>query len=625
VSQKSLGIRSSRAVNAEELFEDWSAKLSAALETQSAPDFAALFVEGGYWRDILSFSWERPTFAGKKAIAEGFAAIVGQAGPRNVRLAAGRTPPRLARRSGRDVVEAWFEFDTAAGIGAGFVRLVDDKDRLDSDSSAQARAWLLLTTLQELSGFEERVGNRRPSGAHFSKIESPVSWSQQRAKDMEFADRDPEVLIVGAGQGGVILGARLRQMGVDALIIEKSDRVGNVWRNRYNNLTLHNKLTANHFPYMPFPETWPIWLPKDMLGDWLEFYTKSMELSVWTSTELQSAHFDESEKAWTVALGQTDGGTRTMRVPHLVIATGVSGGLPKKPDMPGLSDFAGDVVHSGEFRTGMDYQGRDALVVGTGNSGHDIAQDLFVSGAHSVSILQRGPTCVLSLEPSAVISYSIYSDETPVEDTDLMVAALPHELLLDSYKWITKKTSVYDKDLIEKLNAVGFKTHIGDDQTGFQLLYLRGAGGYYIDVGCADLLINGDVGLIQHDDVDRFVADGLLMKDGRVVPLDLIVQATGFESMSEMVRRLLGADVADRLGAVWGFDENDNIRNMWTRTPQDGLWLMGGAILEARLNSRFLALEIKASLEGLMPARDAMPLVGLPRATRLNMAGAPAP
>lgn len=594
-------------LSAQNLFEGWLAELSAVIDACDGEMFAALFAEDGYWRDILSFTWERPTFAGREAIAEGFAATVDQAGIDSVRIAAGRTAPRFARRSGRKVIEGWFEFNLAVGTGAGFARLVYD-GRADNGSPLGARAWLLLTTLQHLRGFEDKVGDRRPSGEHFSKIESPVSWAQQRVREIAFADRDPEVVIIGAGQGGLILGARLRQMGVDVLIIDKAEHVGDVWRNRYNNLTLHNKLTANHFPYLAFPETWPIWLPKDMLGDWLESYAKVMELNVWNQTELATARFDEAEKMWTVTLKRPDGVTRAMRVPHVVFATGVSGGLPKKPDMPGLSDFGGEVLHSGEFRAGTDFKGRNAIVVGTGNSGHDIAQDLHVSGAHSVSIMQRGATCVLSLKPSAIISYSIYSDETPVEDTDLMVAALPHPMLIDSYKWITKKTSEYDRELIEQLNAIGFRTHNGHDETGFQLLYLRGAGGYYIDVGCAELLIDGSIGFVRYEEIDRFVADGLRMRDGRLIPLDLVVQATGFESMAEMVRRVLGDAVADRLGKVWGFDDDGNIRNMWTRTPQDGLWLMGGAILEARLNSRFLALEIKAALEGLSPGRDAMPL-----------------
>lgn len=602
------GIRKERKLSAREMVENWLDDLSGVFERKDAGGFADLFTEDGYWRDIISFTWDRPTFSGREAIAKAFTATAPRSGARNFRIAVGRTAPRFARRSGQNVIEAWFDFDLDVGTGSGFARLIHDGERAGAVDSDGAKAWLLLTTLQNLRGVEEKIGRNRPSGEKFSKIESPLNWAQQRAEEASYSSRDPQVIVVGAGQGGLILGARLRQMGVDALIIDKSERVGDIWRNRYNNLTLHNKLTANHFPYMPFPETWPEWLPKDMLGDWLEAYAKFMELNVWTSTTLEAAAFDEDAREWSVTLRLAGGKSRTMRVPHLVIATGVSGSLPKKPDMPGLSDFAGEVVHSGEFSTGTAYKGRKALVVGTGNSGHDIAQDLYVSGANAVTVMQRGPTCVLSLEPSAVISYSVYSEDTPVEDTDLMVVALPHDLILESYKWITKKTGEYDREMLEKLNAIGFRTHSGEDDTGFQLLYLRGAGGYYIDVGCTKLLIDGKIGLVQYDDIDRFVPAGLAMKDGTTIPLDLVVQATGFEHIDEMVRRLLGDDVADRIGPVWGFDANGNIRNMWSRTPQDGLWLMGGAILESRLNSRFLALEIKASLEGLMPPRDALPL-----------------
>src|SRR5690606_22065033 len=136
---KSLGIHPRRLSVAEVLFEDWLAQLSTAFEAQSAKYFAALFEVDGYWRDILSFSWERPTFSGHKAIADGFAATVPQARPRNLRIASNRTSPRFARRSGKDVIEAWFDFDTATGPGAGFVRLIYCNDQIDCDNSVQPR------------------------------------------------------------------------------------------------------------------------------------------------------------------------------------------------------------------------------------------------------------------------------------------------------------------------------------------------------------------------------------------------------------------------------------------------------------------------------------------------------
>lgn len=583
-------------VSAIDLFSRWISKLSSEMEKRDAVGFAGLFAPDGSWKDILSFSWRRPILQSGQ-IAETFVESIERSGAGGARLAKGRTPPRFSRRSGRAVVEGWFDFDLTIGHGRGFARLVFHPGDVES-----ARAWLLLTTLHEIKGAEEHIHHLRPSGEKFSKIVGPISWRQQRESEQAFVDRDPEVLIVGAGQSGLMLAARLRQMGADALVIDRLPNVGDIWRGRYNNLTIHNKICANHFPYMPFPPTWPNWLPKDMLADWLESYAKLMELNVWTNTSLSSALYDEATGQWSVNITHADGSSRKMRCPHLVLATGVSGGVPKKPDLPGLDSFTGDVVHSGEFRTGVDWAGKNALVIGTGNSGHDVAQDLYVSGAGAVTIMQRGATCVLSLEPSSTLPFTIYDEDCNVEDVDLMAAAVPEAMLIDSYKWITRSTNEYDRELLAKLNAIGFKTHSGADGTGWQLMYLRGNGGYYIDVGCSSLLIERKIGLIQHEDSDRFVPEGLLMKDGTIKPLDLVVLATGFESIGDNVGRLLGAEVAAKVGKVWGFDDDGNMRGMWTRTGQPGLWLMGGAMLEARINSRFLALEIIGSLKGLIPS-----------------------
>lgn len=591
-------------VTPELVFANWLAQFGQAVEQHDAKAFGALFAGDGFWRDILSFTWEHRTFGGPAQIGEAFAVAVDRVGAKNVRTAAKRSAPRLVKRSGRVVIEAYFDFDTALGLGTGFVRLLhNEADPLNP------KVWILLTSLYELRGFEAKTGLRRPTGDEYSQIVAPENWQHMRDKERRYDDRDPQVLIIGAGQGGLILAARLRQMGVDALVVEKSARVGDVWRQRYNNLTLHNELVANHFPYLEFPTTWPVWLPKDMLASWLEAYAEFIELNVWTSTVVRQTHFDEATKQWEISLQRGDGSTRRMRVPHVVMATGVSGGTPKRPQLPGLADFKGSVLHSNEYASGLDWKGKHAIVVGTGNSGHDVAQDLYVSGAASVSMVQRGASCVVSLDPSARISYAIFAEGRPVEDADLMAASIPYPVLEATYKWITKRTQTLDMELIRKLNAVGFRTHDGEDATGFQFLYLRGTGGYYIDVGCCQLIIDKKVDLIQYDDSEHFVAGGLRMKDGSTVPADLVVLATGFDGLEANVRKLFGDEVAERVGPVWGFDKDNVMRNMWRRTPQDGLWLMGGAIIEARLYSRFLALEIRASLSGLLPQREALPLV----------------
>jgi cation diffusion facilitator CzcD-associated flavoprotein CzcO len=594
----------SASVTAPEIFTAWLERFAAAMERRDADGVLRFFDPESHWKDILSFTWEHRTFSGLNAIRSALESALLIAEPCNIRVAEGRTRPYQIRRTAKTVIEAYFDFDTKVGKGTAFVRLLhNDADPLNP------RIWLLLTTLQALHGFEEKTGRRRPTGDEYSKNVTAENWLDDRNKEQRFIDRDPEVLIVGAGQAGLILAARLRQMGVDALVIDKMARVGDVWRQRYHSLTLHNGITANHMPYMPFPETWPVWLPKDMLAGWLESYASFLELNVWTETNLEKADFNQDLKNWTIRLKCSDGSERRMTCKHLVVATGVSGSVPHVPEIPGLEEFKGTVIHSSEFEKGGRYVGKRAIVVGAGNSGHDVAQDLHVNGAGKVWMLQRGPTCLVSLNPSAKMVYAIYDEGRPIEDVDLISAAVPYPVMKDTYRWITKKSAELDKELLEGVHAAGFETYFGDDDTGFQMMYLRGQGGYYINVGCSELIADGKVGVLQTRNMDRFVEGGLRMSDGSTIECDLVVLATGFKNMQEGIRELVGDDVADRLGTVWGFDDDHAMKNMWRQTVQEGLWITGGALLDARLYSRFLAIEIKAALEGILPRKSQLPLV----------------
>jgi cation diffusion facilitator CzcD-associated flavoprotein CzcO len=580
---------------AEELFRGWLAGFGAALEQGDADGLADCFVADGHWRDILTFAWDFRTFSGREAIATGLSVRSGVVRPRQVRVAPERMAPRLVKRSGREVVEAYFDFDTEVGHASAFVRLLVD----EANPGSAPQAWLLLTALQALHGFEEKIGPRRPTGTEYSRNFAGDNWLEERAKARAFTDRDPQVLIVGGGQAGLILAARLGQMGVDALIVERNPRVGDNWRNRYHSLTLHNEVWANSMPYIPFPPTWPTFLPKDKLSGWLEAYAEFMELNVWSSTEFVSAQYDPDAASWTATLSH-DGVQRELRVPHLVLATGSVSGVPRMPALAGLEAFGGEVMHSSEFTSGTVYAGRRALVIGTGNSGHDVAQDLHANGAE-VTIVQRRPTCVVSLVPSGTMVYALYS-EGPVEDIDLITASIPYPVLRETYQWLTRKTCELDRELLDGLAAAGFETDFEPDGTGFHMRYLRTGGSYYINVGCSDLIAAGKIGLVHSRDIERFDDRGVRLADGRHVPTDLVVLATGYENQQETIRRMLGDDVADAIGPIWGFDEQGFMRSMWRQTAQPGFWIMGGALNECRLYSRFLAVQIRAALEGILPA-----------------------
>ncbi|MGY9056638.1 MAG: flavin-containing monooxygenase, partial [Alphaproteobacteria bacterium] len=413
-----------------------------------------------------------------------------------------------------------------------------------------------------------------------------------------YEDRDPTVLVIGGGQAGLAIAARLGMLEIDTLVIDKNQRIGDNWRNRYHSLALHNQIFANHLPYMPFPPSWPKYIPKDMLANWFEIYSEAMAINFWTSTEFTGGSYDDAAKCWSVTVRRADGTEHTMRPRHVIFANGVSG-ISKVPDLPGLDEFKGDIIHSHSFTDGSGWKGKKALVLGTGNSGHDVAQDLY---SHDVgtTIIQRGSTTVVSIDPSAKLNYALYLEGPNLDDCDLIASAGTYPLIVKGYQLAVQRMAELDKDLIAGLKAKGFKYDLGEDGTGHQMKYRRRGGGYYLDAGASGLIIDGEIGLMQFDDIERFCAEGALMKDGSTAPADLLVLATGYYTQQELVRRLLGDEVADKIGEVWGIGEDGEMANMWKRTAQDGLWFMAGSLAQCRIYSKYLALQIKALEEGLI-------------------------
>lgn len=587
-------VKLERDIEAAHLFDDWLEKARVALETPDVERFTALFADDGYWMDYLAFTWRYRTFQGHEEIRGAADRTLSSHAVRSIGVSTERARPRLARRSGTNVLEGFFDFETADGAGTAYVRL-----RLHDDGT-DPTVWVLLTTLQSVRGYTERTGINRPRGRE--EDDGTMNWLDRRNAEQAFENRDPEVIIVGGGHSALTLGARLRQMGVDALILEKNHRIGDNWRNRYHALTLHNEVATNTLPYMPYPTTWPSFLPKDKLAQWLESYAEAMELNVWTDSEVIGAHRDEQTSRWTVRIRRGDGSITERTTPQVVLSTGGHSGVPKLPQIPGLEDFAGRAFHSSAYRSATEHIGENVVVIGVGSSAHDIAKDLYENGAGSVTMIQRNPSAVISLDPCGTMVYSAYSDDLDPADVDFVQAATPYPILKSTYQWLTKKTCDLDRDLIEGLEAAGFRTDFEPDHTGFHMKYLRKGGGYYINAGCSELIIDGKIGIRQAADLDRIEAGGLRMRDGSLLPADTLVLASGYENQQEGVRQLFGDEVAERVGSIWGFDENYIMRNMWVRTAQDGFWVMGGSLMEARLYSTYLAVQIRADLLGILPS-----------------------
>jgi putative flavoprotein involved in K+ transport len=287
-----------------------------------------------------------------------------------------------------------------------------------------------------------------------------------------------------------------------------------------------------------------------------------------------------------------DGSERVLRPRHLVFANGASA-YPLVPEIAGLGDFRGEVIHSEGFDSGAGWAGKRALIIGTGSSANDIALDLHSHGVHT-TLVQRGSTTVVSINPSARLNEAVWNEAGALEDADQVASAATPPLMMKGYKAVVKRMVELDRELIEGLKGIGFKHDMGEDDTGHQVKYYTRGGGYNLDAGSSALMIKGEIGLLQFDRIERFVAEGARLKDGSVVPAELIVLSTGYYPQVELVRRALGEAMVERIGPVWGFGADGELNNMYKRTPQQGLWFIAGGLAPCRIYSKYLALQIKA-------------------------------
>jgi putative flavoprotein involved in K+ transport len=567
----------------------------SALEAGDVAKAREMFLDDCYWRDLVSFTWNLKTVEGKDQVEDMLNHQLATTRPTGWALAEGEIPTEEG-----GVTTAWIQFETAVARGYGLLRLKEGK------------IWTLLTTMVELKGHEEQQGFDRPMGAKHGAGRNRPTWKEEReaeAANLGYTQQ-PYCLIIGGGQGGIALGARLRQLGVPTIIVEKNDRPGDSWRKRYKSLCLHDPVWYDHLPYMKFPDNWPVFSPKDKIGDWLEMYTKVMELNYWTRTTAKSAKYDEKTKEWTVVVDR-DGEEVVLKPKQLVMATGMSG-KARMPSFPGMEKFKGDQHHSSQHPGPDKYKGKKAVVIGSNNSAHDICAALWEHEV-DVTMVQRSSTHIVRSDTLMDVGLgALYSEEAvangvTTEKADLIFASLPyailHEFQIPAYAEMKKRDAAF----YEGLEKAGFWLDWGDDDSGLFMKYLRRGSGYYIDIGASQLIIDGEIKL-KRGQVEAVDETGVILDDGTHLDADLIVYATGYNSMNGWVADLMGQEMADKLGKVWGLGSDTTKdpgpwegeqRNMWKPTQVEGLWMHGGNLHQSRHYSQFLSLQIKARMEGI--------------------------
>ncbi|KAK0609284.1 putative indole-3-pyruvate monooxygenase YUCCA8 [Lasiodiplodia hormozganensis] len=603
---------------------------TAHLDHHSHP-FSPLFHPDAWWRDHLALSWDFRTLHPLPAILDFLAARA--AAVRQLSLFQlvedGKfgAPSMQRPVEGIAWVEAMFAFETGTGMGKGVLRLLED-----AEGTSRWKCCMFYTALQELKGVRAAVGEHRPHGGGNSLAGEDGrimgNWAERRRKEVEFEDgAEPDVLVIGAGQAGLNVAARLKHLGLSCLIIEKNARVGDNWRCRYRTLVTHDPVQYTHMYGLPFPESWPLFTPKDKLADWFEAYASIMELNVWTSTTLRHSEYSDETETWTIEVDRgssekTSDGTasrtrRTLHPKHVVFCTGHAG-EPQIPHFPGQDSFRGVIYHASQHRdafssaspspsaTGENQPNplatKHIAIIGTGNSGHDIAQNYHEAGAASITLLQRSGTYVLQASTGLPMLHAgLYDDcGPPTADADVYGQSLPIPVQFALNVGLTARIAERERDSIAGLERAGFSVDFGEDGSGIYRKYVTRGGGYYVDVGASRLVVEGKVKVVRcAEGIEGLEGEAVVLADGRRVPADVVVLATGYDNMRTSLRKVMGDRVADRAKDVWDLDGEGEVNAMWRPSGHPKLWFMGGSLALCRLYSRFVALQIKAIEEGL--------------------------
>nr|WP_120491668.1 NAD(P)/FAD-dependent oxidoreductase [Corynebacterium lactis] len=567
---------------------------TSTAEVDAGSAVAALFESGGFWRDLAAFTWNLHTAEGTSDIADMIRSTSPASQLSNLTL-------EDATDEGNGVTRVHFTFDSGPMHCKGIVRLREGK------------AWTMLSSARELKDFPEPTRRRRPLGAQHGTELDPENWADKREKRRAALGytEQPYVLIIGGGQGGIALAARLKRQGVPTLVVDKANRPGDQWRGRYHSLALHDPIWYDHLPYLPFPEDWPVFTPKDKMGDWLEHYVGIMDLDYWTNAECKHAEFDENSSTWEVRINR-NGEDVIVRPTQLVLATGMSG-VPNRPKLRGQENFTGEIRHSSEHPGGPADRGKNVIVLGANNSAHDIAADLHHNGAHPVMI-QRSSTHIAQSDTLLREVFGpLYSEDAidagiDTDTADLLFASWPYKVLPDVQRPVFEKIEQDDADFYDALRQKGFLLDFGDDGSGLFLKYLRRGSGYYINVGASELVADGSIPVHSGVSIAEVGANDVTLTDGTVLPADIIVLATGYGSMNGWAEMLISKEVAEKVGKCWGLGSDTTkdpgpwegeLRNMWKPTQQDHLWFHGGNLHQSRHYSRYLALQLKARYEGM--------------------------
>ncbi|OKL64381.1 hypothetical protein UA08_01104 [Talaromyces atroroseus] len=536
----------------------WLASLSKTLNEGKSADFSVLFLEkDSWWRDFVALTWDIECRNGADAIHEFLrhskAGLTG--------VAVGETPalqPQLVDMGGLLFIQSGFTFKTDFGTGRGVLRLANV-------GFNEWKAWTVFTSLERLHGQTE-VDMSVVGTQGVDAISHGASGGS-----MANANDHLQVLVIGAGHSGLALAAHLKHLGLRYLVVEQESQPGSAWRARYKTLKSHTPKYSDHYPFLQYPSDWPTWLGREHIINWMDHYSKALGLNIEYGAHAQKVKYDEAGKQYSVELGGSEG-SRTVRCKHLVLATGLVSKVPNCPEFFGQNTFQGQTYHSSSHKSAgeiPDVKDKKITILGCGTSAHDIALDFVNHGAKSVTMIQRHPIYVLSLD-------SLEKFQVPLWNTPGMMAANDMEILKG----------------LEKAGMAVKRGDKGDSLLDHQLVKL---GRLYIDQGASRMIIDGRIKVIQCEHgVREFYSNGVILGNGTSIASDVVVFATGFQHSKRTIEAIMGKDVSNRVGNMGALDDVQEVVGWWRPTEMPGFWYMTGNFLLARQLAPVLALQINA-------------------------------
>ncbi|OAL37634.1 hypothetical protein AYO20_03141 [Fonsecaea nubica] len=528
--------------------------------------------ESVIWRDLLALTGTFRTFYSAPSVTEAWTNTFGRHGQvDDLQLTPG-TAKVFRVLDASSWIDAQFTFRASQGglplRCSGFISLVPTDNK-------GWKIWMIRTILDEVADYGN-VDVLDPVVPHIKERDNGLS-------------QHVDALVIGGGQAGLGIGGRLHALNVSYLVVDKFDSVGDSWNTRYDS-------TKRHLPfYRTYDNSYPEFLTKADIAKGHRDYVKRFGINIWQSTELISSSWSTQQKIWTCRLSR---GSEEVTVTafHLVFAGGSGGRWPMMPLLPNREQFKGIVLHSSDYQNSNDWRGLHGVVVGSANTGHDVAEDMLNAGLASVTMVQRGRTYVLPAEHYMAVTKAFYNLDTPTEKADGESFSFPASIRRQIILNLLHAMARDDGERFDALQKAGFDVERYGDL--MHILFER-LGGHYMDVGASAKISDGSIKVKSGSSPTHYTATGLAFDDGTELKADVIVFTTGFVgNLRQIAGRIVGPEIADQLDDFWGVDAEGELRGAFKYAGHPGLWFTGGDIGIARYYGRFIALQIKAHLMG---------------------------